>query len=297
MLISIHLGLHQTDADQLVQSLRKSSDILAAEDVALPLPAHYRTLLGDMIRKLKGAPADPDAQALLFDAMFDSDSLPGRAVISHDNFICARSEVFFRGSLYHRAGFKTRWLRNVFAGHEVEFHLAIRNPAGFVPALAQELGTHDGVADILRGADPMSLRWPPVIEAIRASNPDTAITVWAYEDTPVIWSQVLRHAAGIAPGMPLAGSLDMVEAIIDPEGMAKLRTLLNRRVTQSGRLDDGALAQIIAAFLARYAIPGALEDEIDLPDWDSDLIEALTATYDADLNAISQIEGVRMLLP
>ena len=54
---------------------------------------------------------------------------------------------------------------------------------------------------------------------------------------------------------------------------------------------------MIAAFLDKFAIEDALEEELDMPDWTDELVEQMTEIYDADVAQIQQIPGIRMLLP
>ena len=54
---------------------------------------------------------------------------------------------------------------------------------------------------------------------------------------------------------------------------------------------------MMAAHLERHALPGALETEICLPGWDSELVAEMTVNYDRDTAEIAAMEGVEMVLP
>ena len=53
--------------------------------------------------------------------------------------------------------------------------------------------------------------------------------------------------------------------------------------------------RIVAAFLGKFAIDEALEEEIDLPGWTDETVEELTRRYDEDLLDIARIPGVRVI--
>ena len=55
--------------------------------------------------------------------------------------------------------------------------------------------------------------------------------------------------------------------------------------------------RIVAAFLTRYAKEEAIEEELDLPGWSQDLVEHLSATYEADMARIAQMPGIQFLQP
>lgn len=292
MLLSIHLGLHMTESDQLMSSLRKCSRLFAREGIALPEPKLYRALLADTVRKLKGAQASEETQEYLLDA-FLVDEEPTRAILSYEDFICHPTDVFFEGAFYSKAPFKAMWLRNAFASQEVEFHISVRNPATFIPALAGSSRHQRTYEQILNGADIMGLRWSKVIQDIRTATPDCPINVWAYEDTPLIWPEVLREISGLPPMAGVRGGFDVVKKIMHPEGMDRLRKYLKEHKDQT----EIQRRRVIAAFLDKYAIEDAIEAVIDLPGWTNEMIDEMTETYEEDLYAIARIPGVAMITP
>ena len=54
---------------------------------------------------------------------------------------------------------------------------------------------------------------------------------------------------------------------------------------------------MIAAFLDKYVIDDALEEELDMPSWTEELVEEMTEIYDEDVARIQEIPGVRVILP
>jgi len=55
--------------------------------------------------------------------------------------------------------------------------------------------------------------------------------------------------------------------------------------------------RVIAAFLDKYVIDDALEEELDMPSWTEELVEEMTEIYDEDVARIQEIPGVRVILP
>ena len=73
--------------------------------------------------------------------------------------------------------------------------LGIRNPATFVPAVFKE-AKHTNFAQFLSGIPLDQIRWSDVVERIREAAPKASLTVWCNEDTPLIWSQLIREISG-----------------------------------------------------------------------------------------------------
>ncbi len=289
MQICFHIGAHCTDDDQLIKSLLKNSGQLAKMGIAVPGPGRYRGLVSDALVKLQGAPADDDTQDMLLDAFVDSTDT-GRLILGHKNFLGAPHRALEHNQLYHLAQRNTAWIRNLFANHEVSFFLGLRNPATFMPALLKAMPAPER-ASLLAQVDPNSLRWSEMLNTIRAANPDTPITVWCNEDSPLLWPEIMRQITGVDDSVHLQGTLDVIAPIVTPEGLARMQEYLGQ-ADLSGAVER---RQAISDLLEEYAILDEIEEEIDLPGWTEPMIEALTDAYDEDLDEIERIEGVTLL--
>ena len=53
----------------------------------------------------------------------------------------------------------------------------------------------------------------------------------------------------------------------------------------------------MSAFLDKYAIDDAIEEELDLPGWDEAYVDMLTELYEEDIFVISRIPGVTVIAP
>jgi hypothetical protein len=291
MQIVYHLGLHCTDEDRLLRVLLKNRGRLAAEGIVVPAPGRYRPVLREALKALRGAQASREMQETLLDSIMDEDAA-ARLVLSYDSFLCAPVRAVGQGRLYPMAGEKGRWFPALFPGAETEFALAIRNPATFLPALHVRTG---GISldELLADSDPLALSWAEMVGRLHAGCPDVPLTVWCDEDTPLIWPEVTAAVAGTARPDELTGLDDFLATLLTDEGMERLRAV--RAVLPP--LGPHHRRRVTAAFLDRFARPGGMDMELDLPGWTEDLVAAMTARYEADVAAIARMEGVRFIAP
>ncbi len=293
MQVAIHLGAHCTDEERLLKTLLQNKGRLAREGISVPGPGRYRKTVIRAAQKLRGKEASEDSRDMLIDSIVDDDSTE-RVVLTHEDFICVTSRIFENGLLYDKAGFKPTWLRNVFAGLPVEFFIAIRNPATFIPAAFRH--RNQGIRDFdsfLDGVNLEQIRWSDVILAIREANPDCPLTVWCNEDTPLIWPEVIREVSGHDPAIRLNGGFNILAPIMAREGMRRLRAYLASHPPRN----EIHRRRILAAFLDKYALEEAVEEELDVPGWTTDLVERLTEDYEDDLLEIARLPGVNFISP
>lgn len=292
MRVVFHLGAHHTDQDRLVRSLLKNREVLARHHVAVPGPGRYRVVLRDVVNRLRGEPATAEAEELILEAIADRDP-PETLFLSNDSFICLPQRVLDDGRLYARA-FKTAWLRQIFPRHETVFALALRDPSSFVPALYRARANRElEFEEWMTGVDPFALRWSDVVGTIRAHNPDAAIIVWCNEDTPLVWGAVMQAVTGLPEDVPLDGLLDVALQIVSGDGAAAIEAHFGRPPHFDGPEVRAALARMIEA----HGKPDEIADVIDLPGWDGEVIERLSAGYDADVARIAAMPGVRFIAP
>lgn len=290
--IAFHIGAHCTDDGQLLKSLLRNGETLAEHGVSVPGPGRYRDLLGDVSTKFRGAVLSTDSQDALLEAILDGET-PDRMILSSDSFLSMRDRSYADGRLYPRA-FKAAWLRDAFADHDVSFHLAIRDPASFLPALWRSLGPErPDFPRFLGAGDPRGIRWSETIGRIRAAVPDCPIHVWFNEDSPLVWPEVLHDITGLDREVKLNGGFDVLRKIMTEEGMKRLRAYTKAHPPP----DPVTRRRIVSAFLDKFAVPGAIEEELDLPGWTDELVTEMTEIYETDLAAIREIPDVVLLTP
>jgi hypothetical protein len=289
MRIVYHLGAHCTDDERLIRCLLKNRAVLAEEGIAVPAPTRYRRLMRDTSVQLKGGFASDEQQALILDQIV-GDSKANRVILSSDSFLSYPAYVV-RGSLYPFAGDRIRAFTRIFPGLEAEFHLAIRNPATFLPALQKAVVASGNAKDILENADPMHLRWSDVVQQVLVQNPGVPLTVWCDEETPLIWPEVLQAVSGHGPATELADSDELLSLIMNDIGLARLKAYSAEHPPQG----IAQRRRIVSAFLEKFARPDKVDFEIDMPGWDDGLVARMTERYMADVERIRRHAGVTFI--
>ena len=291
MQIIFHTGAHFTDDDRLMKCLLRNKDDFAKRGIAVPGPGKYRQLLRSTLRAMQSAPPDPNARDVLIDAILDDEDAD-RMLLSNAHFFGVANAAVRDGELYPAAPERMANLRRLFPHDELEMFMAIRNPATFLPLVAEKSPERD-MPEILGGKDPRSMKWSTLITAIRDAAPDVPITVWCNEDTPLIWAQVIRELAGLEHGEKITGGFDLLKTIMSAEGMKRFRAYLH----QHRNLTEMQKRRVIAAFLDKFALEDEIEEELDIPGWTEDLVDEMTEVYDEDVFAIERIPGVQFISP
>lgn len=288
MRIAIHLGVHCTDEGALLRCLMKNRDTLAGQGIILPEAERYPILLREAANALQTPPEDADTA---LDLLIEADD-PEGIVLSFESLMAFPRWSLGKGQFYPGGTERTQGLVQMFPGCEVTFFLGLRNPATYLPALFTRQKVKD-YEDFMAGSDPVLLRWSDLLGRIRATTPEAGITVWCDEDTPMIWPQVLAEVSGHAPETVLEGLHDRLAQIMQPAGHQRLVAYL----AENPPLSEAHRRKIVAAFLDKFALPEAMEMEIDLPGWTDETVAATTAAYAADLQQIAAMDGVTFLTP
>lgn len=288
MRIAYHIGAHCTDEEKLLRCLLKNRGPLSEQGILVPGPSRYRVALRDAMVQLKGEFADEAMQASLLEQIMEADAAK-RMVLSWDSFM-AFPQWALRRSLYPNGPERLRALTRIFPQIETELFLAIRNPAGFLPAMIARQKDRS-YEDVVEGTDPLALRWSDLIARIRSVNPEVPLTVWCDEDSPLIWPELLQAISGHAPGTVLEGADDFLATIMTPRGFTRLKAHLGTIPPA----DIEARRRAVAGYLQRFALPEQVETEVDLPGWTEAYVERLTEGYDRDMERIADIPGVRLI--
>lgn len=291
MQIAFHIGAHCTDEDRLLKSVLKNANTLLGQGVAVPGPGKYRALIRETIQKLDGATPPPETRDILLDAICENDGID-RIVMSNDNFICVPNRVFLHSVFYGLAESKVRGLHRLFPDDDIELFFALRNPATFLQDVFKR-SKATSVGAYLGMLHPEELRWADVVRRIKQAAPDTPLTVWCNEDSPLLWDQLIRLISDISDETELTGGLDRLESIITTEGM----TLLTDQLRKARPSSDAARHDMIADIWETHAIPDQIEDEIDMQELDPALVVEMTRSYETDIAQIAEMPGVTLLMP
>lgn len=291
MQVVIHAGAHMTDEDRLVTCLRDNAQTLATRGTYVPDPESYRRLLRDLMHTAQKTALPENARDTVL-AATGAGAGTARLVLGNHGFFGTPKMSVGGARFYPAAETRMAHLDAIFAPDGIELFLGLRNPATLLPALLPDT-PFSTVSEILRGDDPAHLRWSETIARIHTALPDIAITVWCNEDTPLIWSQILRAMAGVDDSVPLDGEFALLPEIMTPAGHQRFAAYMASRPG----LNEAQKARVVAAFLDKFADEAAIEQEVDVPDWDAGVIAMLSALYDEDVAEIAEMDGVRLILP
>jgi hypothetical protein len=291
MQIAYHLGVHCTDEERLLKCLLKNKGKLAEQGIGVPGPGRYRNVVREQMVELRGRPASAEHQEKLLGVIAENEEI-SRVVLTNPSFMAAPARAIQTGQFYPNADQKTHWLSQLLPGAQVEFFVAIRNPATFLPALMAETKAA-GPEVFLGDTDPLALQWSPLIEKIRRANPEASVTVWCNEDTPLIWPEILREMSGHEPHTQLDGIYDFHASIMTEAGIRRMLAYFQSHPP----VNEVQRRRVVAAFLDKFANEDEIEVEIDLPGWDEDLVESMTEAYEEDIFAIERMAGVNLIIP
>lgn len=291
MQVVYHLGAHSSDEDRLVKTLLRNRDMLSRAGCVVPSPMRYRMALRDTLLALKGQPADAAKQQELLDSVSDQNP-PDRIIFSHEFFLCIPQRVITDDGFYPMAPAKLGPLANIFPEAEIEFHMALVNPATLIPALIQRIegASYDSV---MAGKDPRSLRWAPVVKRMLAASDGHKMVLWCNEDTPLIWPEILRRITAQPDDAAFDGDFAILATIMAPDGLDRIKTYLASHPPQSAV----QRRKIVTAFLDKFGLQDKIEIEVPLPGWTEDLVAEISANYDADIAEIATLPGIEFLAP
>ncbi|MGH1356743.1 MAG: hypothetical protein ACRBBS_16920 [Thalassovita sp.] len=291
MKIILHAGAHATDEDRLIKCLLKNAGDLKARNVAVPGPSRYRMLIRDTLNAMAQGQLAEDGRDILLDAILQSDP-PDRLILSNESFFATPKNTIARGQIYPGAETKLERFCTLFQQDEVELYLGLRNPAGFLTHM------HDKSPDMpfetfLAGSQPTELHWSELIMRIRDKLPDLPITLWANEDTPLLWGHILRQMMGLPGDEKILGGFDLITELMTADGMRRFRAYLKAHPVMS---EDQKL-RVVSAFLAKFARPEMLEEEVGAPDWSAQEADQMALQYERDVAKLANVPGVRVLMP
>lgn len=273
-----------------MRTLMENRDWMLANGIEVVPPGRYKGVLDEALSALKGGDASPEMEDVIYDALLEGDSVR-RMVISQASLIGAVGRCIGPRGLFPQAAARMRAVAGLFPSAEVEVSLAIRNPALQVPHLIER--TEQPPDKVMNGIDPASLRWGPAMLAIVEAMQGRRITVWCYEDTPLIWPEAVRRVSHIPAEVPLKSGLAVIGDLLTPEGMTMLRDSLSR----PGGNTVEARRAVFTAVLAAHAKPEAITETVALPGWTQDLVNRMTADYAQDVAMIAALPGVEFLAP
>ncbi|CAM3293741.1 hypothetical protein PANO111632_12645 [Paracoccus nototheniae] len=291
MQMVFHMGVHGTDGDRLLTTLLENRDTLHAAGTEVVVPDRHRGIFDEATKSLNGGSATPEMEEIMLDAMLDSDQ-PSRVVMSTWTFQGAPGRAVGRTGLYPKIVQRTSALAQLFPSAQTEFFLAIRNPATLLAEVLPQF-SGNGYEDLMQGCHPLDLRWRDAIQRLMQAAQGRRVVIWCHEDVPLIWPEVVRLIAALPADAPLTGMLSYMHDLVGDAGLEALSGAM------AGR-DQTNVAQrrkVYADILASHALPGVLDQDIDLPGWTQDLVDEVTENYRSDVAEITVLPGVEFILP
>ena len=291
MQVVFHCGVHGTDLYRMVKTLLQNRDWLTQNGIEALTPNRHRDVFNEALSALDGGPATPEMEQVMLDAVLESDH-PRRIICSTPSFLGKAERAIAPEGLYFTAGEKMAALANLFPSAEIEFFLALKNPATLIPFVLSQEGT-PSYGETMRGVDLGRLRWAPAIRRMLAALPGHRIVLWCHEDTSLIWPEVVRRIATMPTDVPLKAGLQVLGDILRPEGIQMIRDEMARQE----RLTVETRRAIFSAALARYALPEHMEVTVNLPGWTQDLVDEISDLYDEDVAQIAALPGIEFITP
>lgn len=291
MQLAIHTGAHFTEEERLMKCLLRNKSAFSKQGIAVPGPSKYRRLLKQTLDALKTTQAAEGARDVLLDAIMDDENAD-RLTLSNAHFFGAPRAAVRNGVMYPAAAERMKQIRNLFPHDEIEMFMALRNPASLLPAMYEQ-SPRTSISGYLGVNDPCDIRWSDTLYSIRNAVPDVSITVWCSEDTPLIWSQIVREIAGLELSQEIDGEFDLLREIMSPEGMMRFESYLKSHPDMT----EMQKRRVISAFLDKFALDEEIEEELNVAGWDDQLMDDMTDVYDEDMLEVQRIPGVTLIAP
>jgi len=289
MKVAIHSGAAFTDEGGLLKSLQENGQTLRDHGVALYGPRRYRQAIRSPLQALEAGAT----QAALFENLrkaIPPDTGLHRTIISCPDFLGEISSAIRDGQFYPSAGQRIAFLDQALSDHQLELYFGLRNPGSFIPKVLAALPEKER-QEILATTDLSCLSWLSVIEDIRDLAPQVSITVWANEDTPLIWGDIVRNLGALPEGTPLKAEFDLLSSLVSPAGRREIQTISE----QDPLRDRTKLKDRLAAVFEAHAVHEEIEEELDLPGWSADVVDAFTLLYSQDLARLRSMPDIRVL--
>lgn len=291
MQLVFHTGAHFTEEERLMKCLLRNKQIFGAHGTVVPGPGKYRKLLrGTMDAMAISQPSD-NAREVLLDAILDNQTAE-RVILSNSHFFSLARGAFRRGRIYPKAPTCMAQMAEIFQQDEIELFMGLKNPAAFLPAVYNRFDKGKP-ADFLGGIDPLSVRWSDTILAIKEAAPKVSVTVWCSEDAPLVWPEIIRDLGGLDRKDHIEGGFSLLSQIMEPEGMTRFRSYIEKHPDMT----EMHQRRVMVAFLDKYAMDDAIEEELDMPGWTDGLVDEMTQAYDDDVFDIARIPGVQVIAP
>ncbi|MGV6802716.1 MAG: hypothetical protein ACWA49_00820 [Ruegeria sp.] len=273
----------------MLKSLQTNAKILSEHGVSLLGPRRFRQVFKSPLNALSKGPV-PASSIDNMRSLVPAESPNGRVVMTCADFVGERQSAIQDGQFYPEAGHRLAFLDEVYDANTVELYIGIRNPGSFIPKVLMSL-PEPHRQDIIRTTDLSCLSWVTLVEDIRDLAPDVSVTLWANEDTPLIWGDVVRSLCAFEPDVPLVDEFSLLSSLVSDDGKQEISALTG----QASSMDRPTLQDRLSEIFEEFALPEEIEEEMELPGWSLDIFDAFSELYAQDLARLKTMPGVRFL--
>ena len=289
MKLVIHAGVAFSDNGRLLQSLQANGRMFLYYGASIPKHRRYRQLVQPVLDSLWTEPPTPTLHEQFRQAV---PAVPGvkRTMVTDEEILGGVTKIIRDDRFYPLAGKRLAYLDQILDDIQIEVFLGIVNPGVFIPKVLNSL-TEKRRLSAIESTDFSSLSWLSFVEDIRAKAPNVNVTLWSNEDTPLIWGDILRAMGDLQDDVPLKDEYSLLTSLLSPTGQREVTSLTQ----QDPAPTKEALRNDLSFLLNDFADPDQIEEEIDLPGWTDELLNAFTELYEQDINKIREMPDVKFL--
>ncbi|WP_171125501.1 MULTISPECIES: hypothetical protein [unclassified Ruegeria] len=291
MQVAIHAGAAFTGEGRLLKALRAHKSVLTEHGVAAFGPRQYKQAFKPTFATSEPQFLTPEETSQVR-AGLTSDPSIRRAVFQSNALIADSKAAIQDGQFYPRAGKLMSVLDQALEDIRIDFFFGLRNPGTFIPKLLMSLPDEDR-ENIIRNTDLSCLNWIGMVDDIRDMAPGVNITLWSNEESPLIWGDILRKMCGLPEDVTLEKEYNFLLSLLDEAGKEKANALLNARPDG----EQTGIRYALADILEDHAQPELVEEELELPGWSTDIVDAFSELYEQDLERLESMPEVQLLRP
>lgn len=290
--VTLHIGTHFTASRYLDKVLEANMSTLSEAGVHVPTQRHARSVLIGMLKELDGLPPIFEEEQAVLDRLLGK-SPADKILLWDDRWSAPLRNAFEGDHLYAPMARIAPRVAELFSCSEFQISLSVMNPAVFLEFARRSDTVPKHIADFLSRVSPDTLSWRDTIDALRHKLPNVQILIWAEEDAPLIWPNVIRRLAHLPEGAPLTGHHLPAAHLLEAEGLTRLKTYLETHPPRTATQHE----QVMTVFLEKYGKPEMLTPTCELPGWTDADIARVSARYEADLIALSEEDGIDVIAP
>lgn len=291
--IQIYVGPHKTASRHLASILIGNIELLEAQNTLFY--SSTRTALrhiNSALKAIAGGGDKADVIGLLLHSLTRGHDVK-RLLLVNPNIVGNVVQPFGKELFYPRTTGLIHQLQTLFGSNRMQLFTSTRNPASFLPSCyAQSLlnASFGSYSDFLKDVKPSSLNWSPFLQRLQGKKTDIPVTVWRFEDYPLIWRDVVQAFAGIENSQELKGNSKRINASLTLRGAR----LLHKHIEDNPPRTREEFESSKLTFLEKFP---SSANEIAGPDWTEETVQSLTHNYDDDWYYIERMEGIETIQP